>query len=60
MDQLTHWLPTLTTAAVVVGVAFVADSSIKRHENVLTSLVEKVHKLSEEVAVLKALAGVKD
>lgn len=55
MDQLSHWLPTITTACVVVGVAFVADSSIKRHENVLATLVAKVQALETKVAVLEAM-----
>ena len=54
MDQLTHWLPTLTTACIVVGVAFVADSSIKRQEKLLSDLVSKVQELETKVAVLEA------
>lgn len=57
MEHLTQWLPTITTACVVVGVAFVADSSIKRHEQVLTTLVAKVQALETKVAVLEATKG---
>lgn len=54
MEQLTHWLPTITTACVVVGVAFVADSNLKRHETVISTLVGKVQSLETKVAVIEA------
>lgn len=57
MDQLTHWLPTLTTAAVVVGVAFVADSSIKRHESTLSKLVDKVQELEKDMVKVQTMLG---
>jgi len=54
MEHLTQWLPTITTACVVVGVAFVADSSIKRHEAVLTDNQKRIGALETKVAVLEA------
>jgi len=57
MDQLAHWMPTLTTAAVVVGIAFVADSSIKRHEKVLEGLVGKVQELEKDMVAVRTTLG---
>ena len=54
MEQFTSWLPTITTAAVVVGVAFVADSSIKRHEGVISDHEKRLRDLETTVAVLEA------
>lgn len=49
-----QWAPTIVTAAFVVGIAFVADSNIKRHETVLTDLQKRMQDVEKEVAVLKA------
>ena len=57
MEHLTQWLPTITTACVVVGVAFVADSSIKRHEKVLEGLVGKVQELEKDMVAVRTTLG---
>lgn len=52
--DLAHWMPTVTTAAIVIGMAFVADSSIKRHEKSIEDMREDLAQLKTDVAVLKA------
>ena len=52
--DLAHWMPTVTTAAIVVGMAFVADSSIKRHEKVIEEMRDDIAQLKTDVAVLQA------
>src|SRR5690242_8168708 len=51
--QFASWLPTITTACIVVGMAFVADSSIRRHEASIKELNDKVQDLEQDMAVLK-------
>jgi hypothetical protein len=57
MEELTQWIPTISTVFMAVGMAFVADSNIKRHEAMLLNLVSKVQSLETEVALLKAFQG---
>jgi hypothetical protein len=54
MAELSRWIPTITTAGMIIGIGFVADSSIKRHEALITGLVSKVQSLETKVAVLEA------
>lgn len=52
--SILSWTPTLVAIASVIGMAFVAQSTLQRHESDLSALRNKVQELETEVAVLKA------
>lgn len=52
--NLTQWLPTVVVVSGIVGMAYVAQATLKRHEETLGDLVDKVQELRTDVAVLKA------
>lgn len=52
--NFTQWLPTAVVVSGVIGMAYVAHATLKRHEEVISALVEKVQELETAVAVLHA------
>ena len=54
MAELFKWTPTLVALATLVGVGFVVNSTVNRHEGELASLREDVQDLKTKVAVLEA------
>ena len=52
--SLLAWTPTVVAIASVIGMAFVAQSTLQRHESDIAALRDKVQELETEVAVLKA------
>lgn len=52
--NLFQWTPTVVAIASIVGMGFVAQSTLQRHESALSELRDKVQALETEVAVLKA------
>lgn len=49
-----QWTPTLVAVASIIGMAFVAQSTLQRHESDISALRDKVQELETDVAVLKA------
>lgn len=55
--NLFQWTPTIIAIASVIGMAFVAHSTLQRHESDLAVLRGKIQHLETTVAVLKATRG---
>jgi hypothetical protein len=49
-----QWTPTVVVIATLIGMGYVAQATLKRHEGVIAGLVDKVQGLETDVAVLKA------
>ena len=55
--DLYKWTPTIVAIASLIGMGFVAQSTLNRHESDISALRDKVQELETEVAVLKATKG---
>jgi len=55
--SFSQWVPTFIAVASVIGTAFVANSTINRHERDIETLRDKVQELETSVAVLRAMCG---
>jgi len=53
--SLTQFVPAVIAVATVIGTAFVANSTISRHERDIETMREKVQELETAVAVIKAM-----
>jgi len=54
MGDIVRWTPTIVAVVSIVGVGFVVNSTVNRHERSLTSLEDDVQELKTKVAVLEA------
>ena len=55
--DLFKWTPTIVAIASLIGMGFVAQSTLNRHEADISALRDKVQELETDVAVLKATKG---
>jgi len=52
--DLFKWTPTIVALVSLVGVGFVVNSTVNRHEEELSSLRDDVQELKTKVAVIEA------